>query len=131
MGSVRSSSQAISQDYKVQKIILNVKTHPADVALSKLPATPTIGITYGTRDDFQYSPDDPWDWDAEFETSLAVGAIATAIEDLGFPTVMIGSAENLLEGFSEYRKKVHMVFNIAEGKLGRARQAQVPSILEA
>ena len=80
------------------------------MALSKLPATPTIGITYDTRDDFQYSPDDPWDWDAEFETSLAVGAIATAIEDLGFPTVMIGSAENLLEGFSEYRKKVHMVF---------------------
>ena len=108
-----------------------MKTYSTTAATVKLPKTPTIGITYDTRDDFQYSPDDPWDWDAEFETSLAIGDITTAIEDLGFPTVMIGSAVNLLEGFSEYRKKVHLVFNIAEGKLGRARQAQVPSILEA
>ena len=96
-----------------------------------LPSTPTIGITYDTREDFTYSSDDPWDWDAEFEVSVAIDDITNAIEDLGFPTVMIGSAEKLLDGFSEYRKKVHMVFNIAEGKLGRAREAQVPSILEA
>ena len=96
-----------------------------------MPATPTIGITYDTREDFSYSSDDPWDWDAEFEVSVSIGDITNAIEDLGFPTVQIGSAKNLLDGFSEYREKVDMVFNIAEGKLGRARQAQVPSILEA
>ena len=126
-----SSIQTIDKDYKTQKGILNVNTYQTGATDVKLPATPIIGITYDTRDDFQYSSDDPWDWDAEFETSLAIGDITTAIEDLGFQTVMIGSAENLLVGFSKYRKKVHMVFNIAEGKLGRARQAQVPSILEA
>ena len=96
-----------------------------------MPAVPTVGITYDTRDDFQHESDDPWDWDAEFEVSAAIGDITNAIEDLGFPTVEIGSAVKLLEGFSQYREKVDMVFNIAEGKLGRAREAQVPNILEA
>ena len=97
----------------------------------KTSVLPTIGITYDTRDDFLYSPDDPWDWAAEFEVSVSIGDVTNAIEDLGFHTVNIGSAENLLNGFSEYRKKIDMVFNIAEGKLGRARQAQIPNILEA
>ena len=113
------------------KPVLNVRTRLTDAIATKMPAIPTIGITYDTRDDFQYASDDPWDWGAEFEVSAAIGDIMNAIEDLGFPTVEIGSAEKLLTGFSEYREKVDMVFNIAEGKLGRAREAQVPSILEA
>ena len=99
--------------------------------ISATTATPTIGITYDTRDDFRYSSEDPWDWDAEFEVSMAIGDITNAIEDLGFPTVHIGSATKLLDCFSKYKKKVQMVFNIAEGKLGRARESQIPSILEA
>ena len=113
------------------EFVLDVRTSQTSTKAIKFPAIPTIGITYDTREDFQYYSDDPWDWDAEFEVSMAIGNITNAIEDLGFPTVMIGSAEKLLNGFTEYRKKIHMVFNIAEGKLGRARQAQVPSILEA
>ena len=103
----------------------------ADTGVVEFPGTPTIGITYDTRDDFKFTSDDPWDWDAEFEVSVAIDDITNAIEDLGFPTVIIGSAEKLLEGFLTYRQKVQMVFNIAEGKLGRSREAQVPSILEA
>ena len=110
---------------------MNTKVKMSSTGKTTLPFMPTIGITYDTREDFTYSSDDPWDWDAEFEVSVAIDDITNAIEDLGFQTVMIGSAKNLLEGFSEYRKKIHMVFNIAEGKLGRAREAQVPSILEA
>ena len=102
-----------------------------DAIPAKFPATPTIGITFDTRDDFKYDSDDPWDWDAEFEVAAAIGDITNAIEDLGFPTVTIGSAAKLLNGFSGYRERVQMVFNIAEGKLGRAREAQVPNILEA
>ncbi|MCE2498942.1 MAG: hypothetical protein J4F28_08185 [Nitrosopumilaceae archaeon] len=110
---------------------MSLRTKLSDTIPAKFPATPTIGITYDTRDDFEYASDDPWDWAAEFEVSVAIGDIANAIEDLGFPTVMIGSAAKLLDGFSAYRKEVQMVFNIAEGKMGRAREAQVPSILEA
>ena len=110
---------------------MSVQAKLIDANTTKFPATPTVGITYDTRNDFTYTSEDPWDWDAEFEVSVAIGDITNAIEDLGFPTVMIGSAANLLNGFSTYCKRVQMVFNIAEGKLGRAREAQVPSILEA
>ena len=115
----------------IMKLVLNVKAMLTDTGVAKFPTTPTIGITYDTREDFKYTSDDPWDWDAEFEVSMAIGDITNAIEDLGFPTVVIGSAAKLLDGFSTYRRKVQMVFNIAEGKLGRAREAQIPSILEA
>lgn len=111
--------------------VSNMQTRLTGTVSAKMPTTPTMGITYDTRNDFQYTSDDPWDWDAEFEVSAAIGDIMNAIEDLGLPTIEIGSAENLLARFSEYRKKVDMVFNIAEGKMGRAREAQVPSILEA
>ena len=94
--------------------------HLTDTSAGKFPVVPTIGITYDMSDDFKFASDDPWDWDAEFEVSMAMGDITNAIEDLGFPTVVIGSAARLLDGFSEYRRKVHMVFNIADGKLGRA-----------
>ena len=112
-------------------VTLNARTKLTNASVTNIPAVPTIGITYDTRDDFRYESDDPWDWDAEFEVSVAIGDIVNAIEDLGFPTVTIGSAKKLLEGFPKYRENVDMVFNIAEGKLGRAREAQVPSILEA
>lgn len=110
---------------------MSLRTKLSDAIPTKFLAAPTVGLTYDTREDFTYTSEDPWDWGAEFEVSVAIGDIANAIEDLGFPTVMIGSAAKLLNGFSGYRKEVQMVFNIAEGKLGRAREAQVPSILEA
>ena len=103
----------------------------ADANAQSLPNVPTIGITYGMSDDFTFASDDPWDWDAEFEVSMAMGDITGAIEDLGFPTVVIGSAADLLDGFSEYSRKAHMAFNIADGKLGRAIEPQMPGIFEA
>ena len=95
------------------------------------PEAPTIGIMYDMCGDLQYFSDDPWDWDAEFEMSTAVGDIANAIEDLGFPTVYIGNVTSLLEGFAKYREKIHMVFNVTDLKIGLPREARVPGVLDA
>ena len=97
---------------------------------TEIPEIPTIGITYDTRDDFYFTSDEPDDWDAEFAVSMAIDDITNAIEDAGYPTVIIGSGKKLLYEFASYEKQVNLVFNIAEGKFGRSRASQIPAMLE-
>jgi D-alanine-D-alanine ligase len=89
-----------------------------------------VGMTYDTRDDFKFTSPEPEDWDAEFAVSVAVDDIAHALEDLGHEALYIGSGRKLLDSFREYEGKVDIIFNIAEGYFGRAREAQVPAMLE-
>ena len=97
---------------------------------TRIPEIPRIGITYDTRDDFCFTSDEPEDWDAEFAVSMAIDDITNAIEDTGYPTVIIGSGKKLLYGFANYEKQVDLIFNIAEGKFGRSRSSQIPAMLE-
>src|SRR5437867_1465926 len=89
-----------------------------------------IGITFDTNSDFKFNQSDPSDWDAEFQVSVAVDDIVRALEDLGHRTALIGSGQKLTESFHDLRDKVDIVFNIAEGRFGRAREAQIPALLE-
>ena len=98
--------------------------------LAHMKETITVGITYDTKNDFKLDEEKPWDWDAEFEVSVAVDDITRALEDLGHQTIHIGSGEKLLENFREIESQVDIVFNIAEGMFGRARESQIPSLLE-
>ena len=68
---------------------------------------------YGTRDDFRYTSDDSWDWNAEFEQNVSVGDVTNAIEDGGFPAVMIGDSKELLDNLVLYREQTHAVFDLA------------------
>lgn len=90
----------------------------------------TVGISFDTKDDFKFSRTNPRDWDAEFQVSVAVDDIVHAIEDLGHQTLLVGSGRKLVENFALFKDKVDIVFNIAEGKFGRAREAQIPALLE-
>lgn len=90
----------------------------------------TIGITFDTKDDFKFTGEEPWDWDAEFAVSMAVDDISRALEDLGHNTVQIGSGAKLLDNFAKYKSQVDIIFNIAEGRFGRSREAQIPALLE-
>jgi D-alanine-D-alanine ligase len=90
----------------------------------------TFGLTFDTKDDFRFTSRDPPDWDAEFEVSIAIDDIAHALEDLGFHVLFIGSGKKLVESLPDIRGKFDMIFNIAEGRFGRAREAQVPALLE-
>lgn len=89
-----------------------------------------VGLTYDSRDDFKFVSDAPEDWDVELTVSTSVDDIAHAIDDLGHETVFIGSGMKLLDDFGRISRSVDIVFNIAEGYFGRAREAQVPAALE-
>jgi D-alanine-D-alanine ligase len=98
--------------------------------IAKSPGALVVGLTYDTRSDFKFSSREPEDWDVEFEVSTSIDSIAHALEDLGHKVMLIGSGRKLLDGFRTIENSVDIIFNIAEGYYGRAREAQIPSILE-
>lgn len=64
---------------------------------------------------------------AEYDSMDTVLAIERAIQRLGCRTVLMEADENLPEQLRQHRPDI--IFNIAEGRGGRAREAQVPALL--
>lgn len=88
-----------------------------------------IGLTYDLRKDYLnmgYSEEDT----AEFDKESTVEGIESALNALGYATERIGHVKNLVEALAN-GKKWDLVFNIAEGMHGLAREAQVPGLLDA
>ena len=88
----------------------------------------TIGMTYDLKTEYLFRSGDPQDANAEFDHPSTVQVISDAIESHGHRVVRIGSVDQLLKKLD--RLDVDLVFNIAEGKAGRNREAQVPILLE-
>ncbi|HEY8499826.1 MAG TPA: ATP-grasp domain-containing protein [Clostridia bacterium] len=84
----------------------------------------SVGITYNLKKEKEGELEDE---QAEYDSINTVRAISAAIEKTGCKTVFLEAADN----FPEMIKKANIdfAFNIAEGKGGRGREAQVPSIL--
>ncbi len=89
-----------------------------------------IGFTYDLRRKHQPSQNSPADFYGEFETDETIDAITETITSLGHEVVKIGDLASLLH-FLAAGNRVDLVFNMAEGRHGRARESQVPGILEA
>ncbi|MBT7072097.1 MAG: D-alanine--D-alanine ligase [Anaerolineae bacterium] len=89
-----------------------------------------IGFTYDLRRNHQPSQNSPADFYGEFETDETIDAITETITSLGHEVVKIGDLESLLP-FLTAGNRVDLVFNMAEGRHGRARESQVPGVLEA
>lgn len=88
-----------------------------------------IGLTYDLRQDYLemgYSEEET----AEFDKVSTIEGIEKALQALGYKTERIGHVKNLVKSLSE-GKRWDLVFNIAEGMFGMAREAQVPAILDA
>lgn len=88
-----------------------------------------IGLTYDLRKDYLkmgYSEEET----AEFDKESTVEGIENALQALGHKTERIGHVKNLVKSLSE-GKKWDLVFNIAEGLFGLAREAQIPALLDA
>jgi D-alanine-D-alanine ligase len=88
-----------------------------------------IGLTFDLRDEYRklgYSEEAT----AEFDSVETIDAIESAIQKMGNTTERIGSIKRLAELLTQ-GKRWDMVFNIAEGLGGLAREAQIPGLLEA
>jgi D-alanine-D-alanine ligase len=87
-----------------------------------------IGLTYDLRNDYLaegYGEEET----AEFDRPETINAIETTLRDLGHQTTRIGHGRALV-GRLAAGDRWDLVFNIAEGLHGLAREAQVPAILD-
>lgn len=89
----------------------------------------TVGLTYDLRDDYLamgYSQEET----AEFDRPDTIDALDGVLRELGYKTTRIGHirelARRLVAG-----ERWDIVFNVAEGLRGVAREAQVPALLDA
>jgi D-alanine-D-alanine ligase len=87
-----------------------------------------VGLTYDVKSEFVLKPGDPPDLNAEFDHDETIGVIETALKSAGHHVVRIGNARQLLQQIGT--PDVDIVFNIAEGYVGRNRESQVPILLE-
>lgn len=88
-----------------------------------------IGLTYDLKDDYLalgFTAEQA----AEFDTPETIAAIETALKALGHKVERIGHIKSLVKALAA-GKRWDMVFNIAEGVKGIAREAQVPALLDA
>jgi D-alanine-D-alanine ligase len=87
-----------------------------------------IGFTYDLRDDYQglgLSTEQI----SEFDTLETITSLKDTIATLGHQVVMIGHVKNLAQRLVK-GERWDLVFNVAEGLNGLAREAQVPTLLD-
>jgi len=85
-----------------------------------------IALTYNLKkkDDTK-----PADYFSEFDSAETVNAIASALKSRGHDVELIDVGEADL--FSYFKKnRIDLVFNIAEGKHGKFREAEIPAMLD-
>lgn len=88
-----------------------------------------IGLTFDLRDDYRrlgYNEEDI----AEFDSEETISAIEQALSLMGHSTVRVGNIWELTRKIAE-GQRWELIFNVAEGLHGLAREAQVPALLEA
>ncbi len=91
-------------------------------------ATLHVGLTYDLRDEYLaegYGEEET----AEFDRADTVDALAGALERLGHRPERIGNARQLIARLAA-GDRWDLVFNIAEGLSGIAREAVVPAVLD-
>jgi D-alanine-D-alanine ligase len=88
-----------------------------------------IGISYDLKEAVSLAKEHPDDALEEYDSSVTIEALKSAIQAMGHSVVKLGGGQEFLKNV--LREKVDFVFNISEG-LGtyRSREAQVPSVLE-
>lgn len=87
-----------------------------------------VALVYDLRDDYRalgFSEDEV----AEFDSDETIDQLARALETLGCETIRVGRGQKLAARFVA-GERYDLVFSIAEGVKGRAREAQVPALCE-
>ncbi len=92
-----------------------------------------IGIACDLRPGQERDPGQPDDLLEEFDSEATQDAIAGALRAAGHEVLLLGGGRGFLERVltaSAGRNPVELVFNIAEGRGSRSREAQVPAVCE-
>lgn len=92
-----------------------------------------IGIAYDLRREQESVPNGPDDTLEEYDSDATVEAIAVALRDAGHQVSRLGGGRNFIEralAASAGHAPVDLVFNIAEGRGSRSREAHVPAVCE-
>ena len=88
-----------------------------------------IGLAYDLKEDLTAGAASPDDALEEYDSPETVRLIESSVSSAGHTPVRLGGGESFLRRVLD--EKVDFVFNIAEGRgTGRAREAQVPAVLE-
>ncbi len=94
-----------------------------DIETSDQPPHPRVGLAYNLKHTTESGlPDD----EAEYDDISTVVAIERALEYSGCQVELMEATDELPDRLR--RSRPDIVFNIAEGRRGRAREAQVPSM---
>jgi D-alanine-D-alanine ligase len=88
-----------------------------------------IGLTYDLREPY-LAAGLTEEETAEFDRPETPAAISEALRGFGHETVTIGSLPALVDALAR-GERYDLVFNIAEGLRGTARESQVPALLDA
>ncbi len=87
-----------------------------------------VGFVYDARAEYLAEGFDPVDV-AEFDEQMTIDGIAAALARQGCEVTRIGRGRNLARRLAA-GERWDLVFSIAEGLRGRAREAQVPALCE-
>src|SRR5258706_8051558 len=68
--------------------------------------------------------------DLEFDLPYVINEIKKSIEELGHTIIKVEADENAFTKLKKLKGKIDIVFNIAEGLWGEARETQIPMICE-
>lgn len=68
--------------------------------------------------------------DLEFDSMSVIKEIESALGSLGHKALLVEADENAFIKLKELKSKIDIVFNIAEGLWGEARETQIPMICE-
>lgn len=89
-----------------------------------------IGFTYNVR---HVKPDinnPQYIKEAEFDEPKTIRGITMALQSLGHKVCKVEADEKAYGKFKRLKKKIDLVFNMAEGLHGADREAQIPAMLE-
>ncbi|MGA3292276.1 MAG: ATP-grasp domain-containing protein [Candidatus Microgenomates bacterium] len=68
--------------------------------------------------------------DTEFDAPETINQIKETLESLGHEVVLVEANENAFDTLQSLKGKIDLVFNIAEGLTGDARESQIPLFCE-
>ena len=88
-----------------------------------------VAFTYNVRHETA-GLDEVSQSEAEFDEPATIAAIHHAIEANGHTCIDVEADEDAFETLRGLRGSIDLVFNIAEGRRGQSREAQMPAMLE-